>query len=261
MFVFVAALKQELAAFQHAVVIERREEIGGAPVADGHADGVAVTLVQSGMGRQRASRATRLAIERDRPDAIVSVGFSGGLSPEIRGADLVLGRRLLVAEPMEPGGEPVIGTDVITVDPSLLEASTIALEEGLLPVRSGDLVSVPQVLTGPQEKERLGRQSSALLVDMESYWVAHTAREAGVPFLAARVASDEVGDTLPDFARFVDEMGNVRLMPALWYFLTHPQHMLATPVLASNARAGARNLASFGALFLTMVYKGVAVGR
>ena len=102
MIVFVAALKQELADFGKVVAIDRREQVDGVSLAEGHADGVAVALVQSGIGRQRASEATRLAIARYRPDMIVSVGYSGGLSSEIRGSDLVLGRRLLAAEPASP---------------------------------------------------------------------------------------------------------------------------------------------------------------
>ena len=261
MIVFVAALKQELAAFGEVVAIDRREQVDGVPLAEGHADGVAVALVQSGIGRQRASEATRLAIARYRPDMIVSVGYSGGLSPEIRGSDLVLGQRLLVAEPASPGGELHLVGEPIEVEPSLLDTTAIAMEESLLTARSGDFVTVPAIVRGYGEKDRLRRRSSALLVDMESYWVALAAREAEVPFVAARVASDEIGDTLPDFTKFADAMGGIRPLPAAWYYLTHPHHVLGAGVLAYNARQGARNLAAFAALFLTIAFRGAPVRR
>lgn len=253
MIVFIAALRRELEALRPLIVIERTERVGDLLFVEGHSDGTPVALVQSGMGRDRSQTATRRAIARCQPEVIVSVGYSGGVSPDVRGGDLVLGQRLLAATEDELAAGGPFAAEPIQVDPPLLEAATIALEEGLLAARQADLISVPSVMPGARAKERLGRLCSAELVDMESYWVAQTAREAGIPFLAARTASDEAGISLPDYQRFMNAVGDIQPARAAWYFATHPHHLLTAPLLAASARRGAQNLAAFAGLFLTML--------
>jgi len=259
--VFIAALRRELAPLRNLIAIDAEERVGDVHFTEGQSEGLPVALVQSGIGRERSQTATRWAIARYRPQVIVSIGFSGGLSPDVRGGDLVLGQRLLAATDEEVTAGGPFSAEPIEVDSCFLDAASIALEEGLLPARRGDLMSVPAVMPGPREKELLGRVCSAELVDMESYWVAQTTQEAGTMFLAARAASDEAGVSLPDYERFLDEMGEVRPLRAAWYFAAHPHHLMTVPLLAGNARRGAQNLAAFAALFLTTVRRAAPVSR
>ena len=56
-----------------------------------------MALVLSGIGRERSLIATAAAIERYRPDAVVSIGYSGGVLPAVGGGDLVLGEGMVVS--------------------------------------------------------------------------------------------------------------------------------------------------------------------
>jgi adenosylhomocysteine nucleosidase len=257
--VFIAALRRELAPLRGLLAIEGEEQVGDVVFTEGSSEGVDVALVQSGMGRERSETATRRAIARYRPEVIVSIGYSGGLAPEVRGGDLLLAERVLAATEEELASGAPFASPPLKADQWLLDAASIALEEWLLQARRGDLVSVPAVMPGAREKERLSRLCSADMVDMETYWVGRVAKEARIPFLAARVASDEVGDSLPDYERFMTPMGDLRPLQAAWYFVIHPIHIVTAPMLASSARRGARNLAAFAALFLTMVHRAAPV--
>ncbi len=256
MIVFIAALRRELHDLQALVRIERRERIGRASVSIGASARDQVALVQSGIGRARSEEATRTAIEKLRPDVIVSIGLSGGLSQQVHGGDLILGERLLACDAAgAPMGEP------IAADASLYRDCVKALEDEFIPVHYGEVVSVPEVMPGRAEKQRLASSCNAKAVDMESYWVANEARRAGVPFIVMRAASDTLGESLPEYERFLDDMGEVRPLHAAWYFLTHPGGLAATPGLAQNARRGGRYMHAFGELFLTKIHRGALVRR
>jgi len=257
MMVVVGALRRELEPFRRLIESPQDDRVDNMVFTEGRADGVPVALVQFGIGRERAQAAVRAAVERYRPRLIVSAGFSGGLSTDIEGGDLVLAQQIFAVERPVNGSQP---NDMppIAIDRGLLDACAITLEEGLMRYTVGNIVSVQQAMPSPREKDRLSRTTPALLVDMESYWIAEAARQAGVPFLAARVASDELGDTLPDFERFLDEMGGLRPLKAAWYFLTHPHHLLGAPALALNASRGVHNLEAFGSLLFTMSYRPMA---
>ncbi|MBM4406355.1 MAG: hypothetical protein FJ039_09290 [Chloroflexi bacterium] len=256
MIVFVAALRRELNDLHSLVRIERRDRVGRMIVATGTSKNAKVALVQSGIGRERSQEATRFAIEQLRPDVLLSIGLSGGLAQSVQGGDLILGGRLLAYDAAgNPLGEP------IAAEPSLHRDCAKALEQEFIPVHHGDVVSVPEVMPGQAEKQRLATASGAKAVDMESYWVASEARKAGVPFLVMRAASDTLGESLPDYERFLDEMGEVRPIHAAWYFLTHPGGLAAAPGLAQNARRGGRYMQAFCELFFTKIYRGAPVRR
>ncbi len=256
MIVFIAALRRELTDLQSLIRIERRERIGRAIISIGTSARDQVALVQSGIGRERSEEATRLVIEKLRPDVVVSIGLSGGLSQHVHGGDLILGERLRACDASGTTiGEP------IAAEPSLYRECVKALEDEFIPVHHGEVVSVPEVMPGPAEKQRLASACGAKAVDMESYWVANETRKAGVPFLVMRAASDTMGESLPDYERFLDDMGEVRPLHAAWYFLTHPGGLAATPGLAQNARRGGRYMQAFGNLFLTKIYRGLPVRR
>jgi nucleoside phosphorylase len=252
--IFIAALRRELSGLQSRVQTSGRERLGRAWATRGSFNGRQVALVQSGIGRERSQEATRLAIQELRPEAIVSIGLSGGLAPGVRGGDLILGERLLAFDAAGASlGEP------IAAEPSLYRECAKALEDEFIPVHLGDVASVPEVMPGPAEKQLLAAACDAKAVDMESYWVAREARAAGVPFAVMRAASDTLGETLPEYERFLNDMGDVRPLHAAWYFLTHPGGLVAAPGLAQNARRGERYLQAFGELFLTKIHRGALV--
>src|SRR5690606_3227518 len=138
---------------------------------------------------------------------VLSVGFSGGLEGPLAVGDLVLPSALIgLTRPGGPGMEPA----VYRPDPAFLRTAEEALRAAGLRVMLGPTVTAPGILTLPADKEALARQTGALAVDMESYWVARAAAERGLPFLALRAISDVLGEILPPLAEMVDEDGRPR---------------------------------------------------
>ncbi len=125
-------------------------------------------LILSGVGHRRADRAARLLADAGPLDALVSAGFAGALSDELRPGDLVLG-----------------GSADFPADPALLERLV-----STTPCRRGASAAVDAVLNDAAGKADLARRSGALVVDMESGAVGAVARERSLPFLCAKVVLD-----------------------------------------------------------------------
>ena len=233
MLVFVAALERELVPILPLLQLERREQVKEWAVRWGTAGGTPVALVCCGMGRERAQAGARSALHTCRAQGVIALGFAGAASPRLAAGDVVLPEEVVADEE---------GLGPIRPDEELLSRASSALESTPLQFHQGRLLTAAKAL-GAQEKRSAGEGRHVSAVDMETYWIAREAREAGVPFLAVRAISDEMLDPVPDYRRLVDSTGRMRAASASWYLVTHP-HMLRT--LASLGRKAGRASASLG---------------
>jgi adenosylhomocysteine nucleosidase len=148
----------------------------------GSLPGRGIAVFESGMGRSRAARAAELLIAGHRPAWVISTGFAGGLSPELRRGDI-----LMADSVAEPGGGR------LSID-LRVSRGALAASPG---VHVGRLLTVDRIVTRADEKRALGQTHQALAVDMETWAVAEVCRQQKVRFLAVRVISDPVDEELP----------------------------------------------------------------
>jgi adenosylhomocysteine nucleosidase len=172
----------------------------------------------SGIGAAAAER-TAAAVTAQPLRALVSAGFCGALSPELRVGDLVA--------PDEVRDEAT--GERFAPDPEMLAAA---------PGARGTLVSARRLARTPADRARL----DGLAVDLESAALARASLAAGVPFLALRAVTDEAGHRLPDFDRLMDAAGRLTPGAGLLYFLRHPRELAALARLGRAARIAGRAL-------------------
>lgn len=170
-------------------------------------DGTELVAVVSGVGRDRAAEAARWLLEQG-ARALVSVGIAGGLAPELRPGDIVVGDSV-VDEPgtaTEGGGPGRFDTNPLLTEP----ARQALVDNGLEAVR-GTVVTVARAELGAEGKSRLYRGHGAVAVDMESSAVARAAAGAGVPFFVLRSVCDTADRYIsPHLADTLDENGRPR---------------------------------------------------
>ena len=106
----------------------------------------------------------------------------------------------------------------------------------------GPTVTAPGIIATPAGKQGLGRQTGAVAVDMESYWVARVASERGLPFLALRAISDAQEDLLPPFDQILDADGNPVGRRLVVHLIREPGSLVTLVKLAQNARRARRAL-------------------
>jgi nucleoside phosphorylase len=132
----------------------------------------------TGMGPHRA-RAAVPALSADPAQALVVLGFGGGLRSDSRLCEVVVAEEVVaVDEHGRPCGEriPCHGAEALT---QILGGCGLQLRRGMV-------ASVDEIVTGDARERMLA--CGAVAADMESAWVAAAAR--GRPFAVLRVLSD-----------------------------------------------------------------------
>lgn len=205
--VVLAATRRELAPVRAVLGFRQieQERLGKFPHQVGHAGGLELHLINTGIGHERAREASESALFAVSPDGIISTGYAGGL--DVAGL-----------------GELILGTGIrdwtsdrsdveIQADCGFLEAAQVAAREATVTWRQGPVLTVQHIIWRASEKQALGRASGAIAVDMESAAIASVAVAAGIPFLVARAVSDSAADDLPmDFNRWLAPFGPARLL-------------------------------------------------
>ena len=142
-----------------------------------------VVLTTCGLGRQRARRATELLIAGHRPSWVVSAGFAGGLQPNLRTGDIVMVNSVVTADGQRLAIDLHVDQEQLAQHPR---------------VRVGRLLTVDRIVCSAEEKQSLGMEHDALVVDMETAAVAEVCRANQARFLAIRVVSDAMEQSLPN---------------------------------------------------------------
>ena len=200
--------------------------------------GICVT----GVGGTRAP-ATLGAFLDGRPhvDGVLAVGFAGALQDGLNTGDLVAARRLLTAG----GGDP------IECDRGLLRAAEAALERSGARWRTGDTLTVEAALGTAGEKRSHGRQTGALVVTMEDYWLARECARRGVPFLSVRSVLDVAAQELPPFVADLGDKGFlIQAARVALGLAAQPRHFPAVARLGGQVGRARRSLAPFVVSFL-----------
>ncbi len=223
--VILAALRDELSPLTKLLQLTEYEGMW-----IGEAGPWRVVARVGGVGPARAGRALTELIGVHRPGLAISVGFAGGLDPQLGGGDVVEpawsidGRgaayRLGAAAP------PQLGSD----DPARAASEAI--------------ITVAGPLHLPDAKRREFERSRAAVADMETFALAAIASRAGVPLLSVRAVSDPADVALPPQAlSWVSPDGTSDARAASRFALTHPAWVPVLLKLGRFTRRGSEALA------------------
>jgi adenosylhomocysteine nucleosidase len=172
--------------------------------------------VAEGMGKAAAERAVDWAMTEAAPDMLVSYGWAGALTCAVK-----------------PPAACVISE---VVDATSGERFTTDSKDGYR------LITLDRV-AGGNEKRGLAHEFQSVLVDMEAAAVARYAAAQGIPFRCFKGVSDGYNDRLPDFNRFLDGKGQLRIAALAGHAAVRPVYWPALLRLGQNSGAAARDLA------------------
>jgi len=135
---------------------------------------IRVAIVQTGLGFERARRATQALVDAHSPKWILSCGFSGALLPEMAIGDIVLANSIVDTHGHE-----------FTLDLNMPEDR----DKGLY---VGRFVTADEMVRTVEEKRTLHERHTAIAVDMESLAVAQVCRDTKTRFMSVRTISDDM---------------------------------------------------------------------
>lgn len=175
-----------------------------------------VVIVRCGIGKVNAALATQYTIDHFEPRIIINSGVAGGVSPNVRIGDLVLGTSSMqhdvdVRKFGHPRGViPRLATSVFQAEPHLLELALQAAMQELDPARihQGLIVSGDQfVCSREQKQEIVAFFPEAICVEMEGAAIAQVASVNQIHHLIVRAISDQADNTAPqDFDEYLLEI-------------------------------------------------------
>jgi adenosylhomocysteine nucleosidase len=136
----------------------------------GRLNGTPVVMVANGPGPKLAGSAVDVVKDNKSMDALISIGFCGGLQLALGVCDIF------------------VATEVVGVAPALAPSSS-------RPFKTGKLLSIDRVVCTAAEKAALAKNADA--VEMEAAAVADRAKRRHVPFYAVRVVTDTFEESFP----------------------------------------------------------------
>lgn len=223
-----SALSQEQDGLAEQLQDAARVRHAGRDFLCGRLCGQSVVLALSRVGKVAAATTAAALIERFAVRAIVFTGVAGGVGPEVRIGDLVVGsgyvQHDMDASPLFARYQvPLTGTSVFPADALLLQAMQQACAEAMagrafapqdVRIHQGLIASGDRFVSHADEVVQLmqGMAASGLrpmAVEMEGAAVAQTCADYGVPFVAVRTISDRADGTAHvDFLQFVETVAS-----------------------------------------------------
>lgn len=223
MICIIGAIKEEISGIIQHITIKEKKFIGSATFYRGLKKREEILLVRSGVGQSPAQRAAKDAIENYPLRSIISIGFAGGLVPELKVADLILPEKIFCCDNEESLFlfKKVSLSQVTNLSDHRDRIKKIFDENGIK-FKSGNIISVNRIAGSEKLKKWLGENYPASGVEMETAAIAKIAALNGVPFFSLRSVSDEVSHPIFQTSRFINKKGKINRVAAGYYVLTHP---------------------------------------
>jgi adenosylhomocysteine nucleosidase len=181
-------------------------------------DGVECVAVCAGVGSEAAAHACAITAQGAALDAIVSVGWAGALSCGIF-----------------PGNAYAVNEVIDALTGEYFATNFPLPHDTGVPMR---LVTTDHIIQYA-EKRRLAGLYQAVMVDMEAATVARFALSQNIAFYCLKAISDEIADVLPDFGRYTDADGHLRVAALLGHVAVRPKYWPAMARMGQNAKRGA----------------------
>jgi adenosylhomocysteine nucleosidase len=228
-----SSMDQEISAVEARIADPTAHEFLGQRFLTGTINGVAIVATTTGYGKVGAAATTASVLHRFQPAAVVFGGVAGGIDPEVRIGDVVIGDRFIQhdydASPIfAPQVIPSLGVSEIPADPRLSGVLGTATARYLRTRASSEIVEVPghlfevasmtqhtgligsgdQFISGVKDAADLHRRFPRMLaVEMEGAAVAQVCAERDTPFAVFRLISDRADqDAEFDFISFVSSV-------------------------------------------------------
>ena len=172
--------------------------------------------VAGGIGEVGVKRAAERVFAGGGLDALVSYGWAGALTCAVK-------------PPTACAISDVIDTE---------DGATFATKLG----KGYRLITLDHVARA-NEKRGLAEKHQSVLVDMEAATVARIAAERNVAFYCFKGISDGYLDQIPDFSRFIDGVGQLRMAALMAHVAVRPKYWASMQRLGKNSGEAARGLA------------------
>lgn len=196
------ALPSESSEFLRQLGNKSRANRNGIRIVRGTIGHRSIEVIHTGVGENICRQRIGKVLENQRFDSLISAGFAGSLNHELQVNDLLVAKNFS------------------TVDLKHASLSNVS-------IYAANMLTVPALIDSAEERERIGRESGASAVDMETEFIARACSSHGIPSLALRVITDTPTQPFPAPPRVLFDIQRQRthLVALAGYFLAHPKRV------------------------------------
>ncbi len=158
-----------------------------------------IILAKTGVGKVNAAVYTQFIIDKFSPEAIINTGLAGGIAPNLKIGDVVIGEKLVqydfdVSALGYPKGYMCTGIDkdkptVFYSDKNLISKFMDIINQESS-AHKGIIASGDTFVSCDNHKKEIRELFNATAVEMEGCAIAQTAALNNIPFLVIRTISD-----------------------------------------------------------------------
>lgn len=235
----VIALPNEWGYFKRAFHLHSEHHLDGRRHFSGRFGRTPVSVVLSGVGKKNAREAASALCKAHKCSALLSIGYAGALSPELKRGDIVLSSYSRNAVEMQPKPE----------DFALAEKlKSVADESHEHHVYVSPLYTADKIIARHEEKKQLFEKTGSLVVDMESYSIYNEAVSQKIPFLGIHAITDTAEEDIPALEiinPFLLTDSWVRYPRIFWDIAKRPRSIWDMALLNHDAKVAGNNLTHF----------------
>jgi adenosylhomocysteine nucleosidase len=168
----------------------------------------------------RVGESLQRELKEATPALVISAGFAGGLQPDLKAGDLLIGENY--------------------TDPKILDG--LILGENW---QVGKLLTEAAIVERAEDKRRLGAGTGCMAADLETAHMARVCQARNIPMLAVRCISDTVDQDMPVPADILLNPATGRPEPlALFrHLIANPSNVPGFNKLLKNAKTAQTQLA------------------
>jgi adenosylhomocysteine nucleosidase len=233
------ALPTEWGYFRRAFHVHHEHHLGGKRHYSGRFGRLPISLTIGGVGKANAANAARLLCEVHKPAGLLTIGYAGALSPELKRGDIILSSYAMNDDKSNP--TPLD----LKVEEKLRQVADESHEHH---VYVSPLYTADKIIARHEEKRQIFEKTKAQIVDMESYSVYSEARSLGIPFLGIHAITDTAEEDIPALEIITPFL----ISNSLWRYpkifldiVLRPKFIWDLAVLNHDAKVAGRNLAHF----------------
>jgi nucleoside phosphorylase len=217
------ALPAESQGFLRLLGSKSRVDRNGIPIIRGQIDDRPIEILHTGVGEKVCRQRLEKFLQDQQFDCLISAGFAGALTDDLRVGDLLLAKNFSTVDLGERW--------------SSLSGS---------PIHLADMLTVPALINSGEERLKLACMSGAGAVDMETEFIARACATHGIPLLSLRAVSDTPKELFPAPANvlFDIERQQTQMLKLVTYFFAHPHHVPRLLQFAQRIARARRILAS-----------------
>ena len=204
----ISATKDEISILLNKISDKEFTSVNSVEFIKGNLLKTPVLIAISGVGIKRARNCTNTLLQRFNPEIIVSAGFAGALNPKLKVGDLFLPDWVMSRK----------FNRKINLDNKLPYVAFNFSNGGLLTENS--------FINTRELKLDLFIESSAELVDMETWGIAERATEKSIRLISVKTVSDTTSSRLPRMEKIYNSDSNFDFYKSAGYFRSNPSEIL-----------------------------------